>query len=92
LEFDSKASRLFPHGASAAGGVTGLNDGKPSQPVSLGGQNDFRGGGEKRGNFGRDWDGSQSENVKGFGVCKILQLLRKVMRETLEILGKMWAG
>jgi hypothetical protein len=28
--------------------------------------------------------------VKGFGVGKILQLLRKVMRETLEILGKMW--
>jgi hypothetical protein len=47
LEFDSKASRLFPHGASAAGGVTGFNDGKKSQPVSLGGQNDFRGGGEK---------------------------------------------
>jgi hypothetical protein len=28
--------------------------------------------------------------VKGFGVGKILQLLRKVVRETLEILDKMW--
>ena len=28
--------------------------------------------------------------VKSLGVGKILQLLRKVVRETLEILGKMW--
>jgi hypothetical protein len=28
--------------------------------------------------------------VKGFGIGKILQVLRKVMRETSEILGKMW--
>jgi hypothetical protein len=28
--------------------------------------------------------------VKGFGVGKILQLLRKVVRESLEIPGKMW--
>jgi hypothetical protein len=28
--------------------------------------------------------------LKGFGLCNILQVLRKVMRETLEIVGKMW--
>ena len=28
--------------------------------------------------------------VKSLGVGKILQLLRKVVRETLEMLGKMW--
>jgi hypothetical protein len=28
--------------------------------------------------------------VKSLGVGKILQLLRKVVRATLEILGKMW--
>ena len=28
--------------------------------------------------------------VKGFGVGKILQLLRKIVREIFEILGKMW--
>jgi hypothetical protein len=30
--------------------------------------------------------------VKGFGVGKILQVLRKVVRESLEILGKDVAG
>jgi hypothetical protein len=58
---------VTPHGASAARGITGFNDGKKSQPVSLGGQNDFRGGGEKRRNFGCDWDGSQSEICQIFG-------------------------
>jgi hypothetical protein len=74
----------------AAGGVTGFNDGKKSQPVSLGGQNDFRGAARREAILDVIGMEVNPKVVKGFGIGKILQLLRKVVRESLEILGKMW--
>jgi hypothetical protein len=67
-----------------------FNDGKKSKPVSLDGQNDFRGAARREAILDVIGMEVNAKVVKGFGVGKILQLLRKVVRETLEILGKTW--